>query len=105
MGGRYNFLAHLQMSMFNFPRCRQIVGASLSDSAVRVDEVDRKQPTVLVLGNEGHGIRSMVLKQCNKLIKIEGTGGSSGKTERADLDSLNVSVSGGILLYALLKTV
>ena len=47
------------------------------------------QKVVLVLGNEGTGLRKKVREYCDKLIKIP---------MRGKINSLNVSVAGGILL-------
>ncbi len=44
----------------------------------------------LIMGSEGSGIRPLVRKKCDLLITIPGSG---------DADSLNVSVSAGIVLY------
>jgi len=44
----------------------------------------------IVLGSEGKGIRPLVRKKCDVLISIPMTG---------TIDSLNVSVAGGIILY------
>jgi len=44
----------------------------------------------LVLGSEGKGIRPLVRKKCDFLISIPMTN---------TIDSLNVSVAGGIILY------
>ena len=48
----------------------------------------------LVLGSEGKGIRPLVRKKCDVLISIPMTG---------RLDSLNVSVAGGIMLYEITR--
>jgi tRNA G18 (ribose-2'-O)-methylase SpoU len=79
----------------------QIIGTALTKDAISVNDISRDKPVVLVLGSEGQGIRSMVLKQCTQTVKIVG-GAETGFDEQG-LDSLNVSVSGGILLYALLR--
>ena len=50
--------------------------------------------SVLIFGNEGEGIRKNVLKLCDKAIKIPVTG---------KVESLNVSVSAGIIIYELLR--
>ena len=55
------------------------------------------KPTILVLGNEGHGIRTNILNRCQYLVRI---GESSPDSE---VDSLNVSVSGGILLHHIMQ--
>ncbi len=51
---------------------------------------DLKRPLVLILGSEGTGIRPNVRKECDLLVAIPLAG---------DIDSLNVSVAGGILLF------
>ncbi len=50
---------------------------------------------VLVIGNEERGLRKFVRETCDLLIKIP--------AERHEVDSLNASVSGGILLYEILR--
>jgi 21S rRNA (GM2251-2'-O)-methyltransferase len=60
------------------------------------DEYDPEVPTVLVLGNEGSGLRTMVAKSCDGFVRIEG--GERNGGEGGGVDSLNVSVSAGILM-------
>ncbi|MBN2397208.1 MAG: 23S rRNA (guanosine(2251)-2'-O)-methyltransferase RlmB [Deltaproteobacteria bacterium] len=48
----------------------------------------------LVLGSEGRGMRPLVRRKCDILVSIPMTGG---------LDSLNVSVAGGIILYEITR--
>ncbi|MBW2599282.1 MAG: 23S rRNA (guanosine(2251)-2'-O)-methyltransferase RlmB [Deltaproteobacteria bacterium] len=48
----------------------------------------------LVMGSEGKGIRPLVRKKCDFLVSIPTT---------AAIDSLNVSVSGGIILYEMTR--
>ena len=50
--------------------------------------------SVLIFGNEGEGIRKNIIKLCDKTLKIP----VSGKIE-----SLNVSVSAGIIIFELLR--
>jgi 21S rRNA (GM2251-2'-O)-methyltransferase len=59
------------------------------------------QPTVLVLGSEGHGLRTLVAKACTDFVSIPG--GDSDEDKEGGVDSLNVSVTGGILLWHLLN--
>ncbi len=56
----------------------------------KVDKVNLKGRTALVMGSEGKGIRRLVTEACDGLVSIP-TGGH--------IDSLNVSVATGILLY------
>jgi len=55
---------------------------------------DYRGHTGLVMGSEGKGIRPLVKKKCDFLISIP-------MTDR--LDSLNVSVAGGIILYEITR--
>ena len=70
-----------------------IIGSSLADTSVDLKSVPLDRPYVLVLGNEGKGLRQEIANKCDYLVKIPG--GSS------TLDSLNVSVACGILLERL----
>jgi len=70
----------------------QVVGLSLDSESVPLSEVKLDRPTILALGNEGHGLRTNILRQCETLCKINGV-------TDASVDSLNVSVTGGIILH------
>ncbi len=70
-----------------------IAGSYLKD-AVPYTDVDYKIPLVLVVGNEEKGIRRLISENCDYLIKIP----MKGK-----IQSLNVSVAAGILLYEVLR--
>ena len=65
-----------------------------------LDEVDPATPTVLVLGSEGRGLRALVARSCTGFVGIPGGGAAaSGDDTQSGVDSLNVSVTGGILLW------
>jgi len=70
-----------------------IAGSSL-EGAKPYTEPDYKIPIALVVGNEEKGIRRLTAENCDYLIKIP----MAGK-----LQSLNVSVANGILLFEILK--
>lgn len=70
-----------------------ITGTSLKESK-NYTEVDYKIPLALIMGNEEKGIRRLTEEACDFLIKIP----MKGKTE-----SLNVSVSAGIILFEILR--
>lgn len=55
---------------------------------------DLKRPIGIVFGNEGSGIRPLVKQKCDELISIP---------MKQPIDSLNVSVSAGIILYEILR--
>jgi 23S rRNA (guanosine2251-2'-O)-methyltransferase len=57
-------------------------------------ELDYKQPCALVLGGEGHGLHRMVREACDQLARIP---------LRGQVESLNVSVATGIVLYEALR--
>ena len=70
-----------------------ILGAD-EKSTINLDEIKIKNKTAIILGSEGKGISSSVLKNCDEKFKIP----ISGKIE-----SLNVAVASGIILYAISK--
>ena len=59
------------------------------------DEVDYSSPTVLVIGNEGKGIRRLVLEHCDIIAHIP---------LRGKIESLNASVAGALAMYAVLRS-
>ncbi len=70
-----------------------IVGSALLN-AVDYKTIDYPNKTALIMGSEDKGISPTILKKCDQIVKIpvEGT-----------VDSLNVSVATGILLYEIIK--
>jgi len=83
----------------------RVVGTSLRGDAIDSKQLTLDQPTIVVLGNEGHGLRTNVSNQCNVHVRIPGREDHSADSVHSDddsVDSLNVSVAGGVLLYQLL---
>ena len=77
----------------------RIVGAAADKStgeSMDYNDFDVDVPTVLVLGSEGAGMRTMVAKACDEYVSVPGGERNMGGEE--GVDSLNVSVSAGILL-------
>jgi len=70
-----------------------IVGSTL-DNAKPYTEVDFTTPIVLIVGNEEKGIRKLTADKCDFLVKIPMVG---------KLQSLNVSVATGVLLFEILR--
>jgi 23S rRNA (guanosine2251-2'-O)-methyltransferase len=66
-----------------------VVGASADGDSVYTDW-NWTAPTVLFLGSEGAGLHRLVKEKCDALVRIPIHG---------RLDSLNVSVAAGVLLY------
>jgi 23S rRNA (guanosine2251-2'-O)-methyltransferase len=60
----------------------------------RPHEVDLKGPVVLVLGAEGTGLRRLTQETCDTLVSLP---------QRGTVESLNVSVAAGMLLYEALR--
>ena len=73
----------------------RIVGSAVDESANPVSAIAPGGPAILVMGNEGRGLRPLTLKRCTETVTIP----RGGRAE-----SLNVSVATGILLARLLAT-
>ena len=84
----------------------RVIGTALSSDALNAKSVRLDRPTLVVMGSEGHGLRTMVRNACDVLIRIEGSrdeevAGGMGLAHDP-VDSLNVSVAGALALYQLL---
>ncbi|EFA80908.1 hypothetical protein PPL_06143 [Heterostelium album PN500] len=78
-----------------------IIGTSVSDPESKdITNVKIDKPTVLVIGNEGYGLKDKVVSHCNEMIMIKGLQRSSNEK----IDSLNASVTTGILIHHLQST-
>lgn len=70
-----------------------VVGLA-GEGEVPYTEVDFSLPTAIVLGAEGSGLRRLVRERCDRLVRIPLHG---------HVDSLNVSVAAGIVLFEALR--
>lgn len=70
-----------------------LVGSSLEGAKYHT-EFDYKMPVALVIGNEEKGIRRLTAEACDFLVKIP---------MRGKIESLNVSVASGVLLFEILR--
>ncbi|GAB4813062.1 hypothetical protein N2152v2_000108 [Parachlorella kessleri] len=103
----------------------QVLGAAAEEGALRCASFTLGRPTLLVVGNEGYGVRPVVRRLCDATLCIDGNGpggflrgrqqqqqqegeGLVGPTAAAPglelVDSLNVSVATGILLHQLVNS-
>ena len=73
----------------------RVIGTALDRRAINIGELDitREDSTIVVMGNEGAGLRTNVKSACTTLVEIEGGGEDPG------LDSLNVSVAAAIVIH------
>lgn len=72
----------------------RVLGAALDKNSVCVKNINWDEKIVLVIGNEGVGIRREVLDCCNGTVKIPMESGS---------ESLNASVAASILMWETYK--
>ena len=70
-----------------------VVG-SAGDASYSYTDADFSVPLCLVLGSEGKGIRRLVKQKCDYLVHLPMFG---------QMESLNVSVAAGVLLYEVLR--
>ena len=85
----------------------RVVGTAVTESSAPLYDLPAgpdAPPTIVVLGNEGYGVRTNVLRECEFLVEVTGAGGGAEAEGAAasTVDSLNVSVTGGVMLFHLL---
>lgn len=80
-------LEQLQQSGMQLVACTEKGEGTLS-------EIDFTQPTVVIMGSEEDGISESNLERCDTIVKIPMTG---------KVESLNVSVATGIILYEAIR--
>ena len=70
-----------------------IIGTSSDADRLYTDNI-YNQPTVLLIGSEGKGLRPAIINQCDFMIKIPLYG---------KVASLNASISSGIILFEIMR--
>lgn len=71
-----------------------IYGTALDDTAKSITDVDLTGKVAIIMGSEGEGMRRLTAERCDELVYIPMTGNRHGS-----LQSLNVSVATGMVLY------
>ena len=71
----------------------KVYGTSLK-SSVGLETIEKSEEYAIIFGNEGNGISSKILSKCDKNIRIDMS---------KSCESLNVSVSSGIVLYYMFR--
>jgi 21S rRNA (GM2251-2'-O)-methyltransferase len=69
-----------------------------TSKCIELSQFKMEKPTILVIGNEGDGVRNEVLSICDKVLVI-----SPSAQVHDGVHSLNVSVATGIVLHSLLN--
>jgi len=67
-----------------------VIGLAASDDAEKIDQFELNRPLAIVIGSEGEGIRSLVLRSCDAILKIP---------MRGKIESLNAAIAGSVALY------
>lgn len=81
---KYDDLEHMYNSL---PHATQLVGAEMSENSTPIRTFAHPKRAAYLLGAEDNGLPQFVIDKCHKLVQLPG------------LTSLNVAVSGSILMY------
>ena len=85
---------HLKDAIYQLRSYDFSILAAIEKAQKSIYEADFKKPIGLILGNEEKGIQPSLLKLCDEILKIPIIG---------NIDSLNVSVSAGIIIYEIFR--
>ncbi len=67
-----------------------VIGLEGGEGSKRIQDVPLKGPVILIVGNEGEGMRPLVKETCDFLLSLPMLG---------NIESLNAAVAGSIVLY------
>jgi 23S rRNA (guanosine2251-2'-O)-methyltransferase len=84
-------VANLSRALQDLQDAGYWVVGTVAEDGEALEDVDLSGRTVVVLGAEGSGMRRLTRKRCDRLVCLPGGHGG--------LESLNVSVFGGVMLY------
>tara|TARA_A100000164_G_scaffold19796_1_gene15922 strand:- start:1689 stop:2408 length:720 start_codon:yes stop_codon:yes gene_type:complete len=85
---------HLMDAIFLVKEQNFVILGADEKSKKQLKSLKFKNKTIIILGSEGKGISSPVLKKCDETFKIPLLG---------NIESLNVSVAAGIIMYEISK--
>lgn len=92
---RLNIYEDTKSGIINFLKKNNFkIFGSLIESSKNIDEIDFNSKCAVIMGTEADSISSEYIKQSNECFKIPMTG---------NVDSLNLSVSTGIILYEVMN--
>ena len=77
-------------------------GAGNEADAMSCRSFKPESPTILVVGNEGRGLRPVVRRACRDVLRIDSVAVEGNQFSPVGVESLNVSMAAGILLHQLL---
>lgn len=77
-----------------------VYGTDIASSNVSTLPITVSSPSILVMGNEGRGLRSVVSKACDSHLLIQKQNGD----KEGIVDSLNVAVAASILIHSLTRS-
>ena len=80
----------IEKSIDILKKCGKVFAAALTDKATSIAETDFSVGDSIIIGNEGHGVSEVVLKECDSAVIIPMQCGS---------ESLNASVAAAILIW------
>ena len=81
----------LSGNILDFKKDRTIITSTLNEKSISLDELEKPESFILVLGNEAHGVSEEIIANSDIFVKIP----------IANIDSLNVAVAGAIMMYHL----
>ncbi len=87
-------VSNINQAILNLQKEGFIVIGTDGQTETRYDEMPLDTSIAIVMGNEGEGIRPLVKKNCDMLVKIPMVG---------KINSLNVSVAAALMMYQTMK--
>ena len=78
-------------NILDFKKGRTVIVSTLNEKSISLDDLEKPESFILVLGNEAHGVSEEIIANSDVFVKIP----------IANIDSLNVAVAGAILMYHL----